>query len=451
MSPRGPAVRFTFDLVVIGGGMAGLTAGAAAARGGAKVAVLERGFTLGGSSALSVGVVWMASTVDTFRLENPLGDPGVAEAVVEGFPDALAWIQNLGVKTSPSITLYEFGRGAEIDILTYHRRCAAIITSAGGSITFGADTQSLILNGQRRVVGAKVRQDGNLVAVHGDHVLLATGGFQANDRLRARYIHRNARRMLVRSNPCSRGDGLRLGLSVGAATSSWMDGFYGHLISSPTTQFEAPEYRRLTQAQSGYSILVNRAGDRFTDESAGDHFNAQAVLRQPGARALLIVDEHTRRERLIKPHREGSPGLVGQFEDAVQMGARYKRASSPVDLADQAKAWGYDSASILRTIRRYNAATLLPDDPPRRRYHRPLQEFPLHALEVQPAITFTHGGLRTDRHSQVLRIDGSPVPGLLAAGADAGGTYQKGNAGGLSVATVQGLAAASTAGFVREA
>jgi succinate dehydrogenase/fumarate reductase flavoprotein subunit len=450
VSPPGPAERLTFDLVVIGGGMAGLTAGAAAARGGAKVAVLERSLTLGGSAALSVGVVWMASTVDTFRLENPLGDPGVAEAVVEGFPDALAWIQSLDVKTSPSITLYEFGRGAEIDILTYHRRCAAIITSAGGSITLGADTRALILNGERRVVGAKVRQDGDLATVHGDHVLLATGGFQANDRLRARYIHRNARRMLVRSNQYSRGDGLRLGLSVGATTSSWMEGFYGHLISSPTTRFEAPEYRRLTQAQSGYSILVNRAGDRFTDESAGDVFNTQAVLRQPGARALLIVDEYIRREFLVKPHRGGNPGLVGQFEDAVQMGARYTKASSPAELGDHVRAWGYDGASLVRTIRRYDATTLLPDDPPRRRHHRPLKELPLHALEVQPAITYTHGGLRTNRHAQVLRIDGSPVPGLLAAGVDAGGTYQKGHAGGLSVATVQGLAAARTAGFVRE-
>lgn len=66
-------------------------------------------------------------------------------------------------------------------------------------------------------------------------------------------------------------------------------------------------------------------------------------------------------------------------------------------------------------------------------------------MEIQPAITFTHGGLRTDADSRVLDANGEPIAGLLAAGADAGGTYHQAYAGGLAMAAVFGMIASETA------
>ena len=71
----------------------------------------------------------------------------------------------------------------------------------------------------------------------------------------------------------------------------------------------------------------------------------------------------------------------------------------------------------------------------------------LDALVVRPAITATHGGLAVDEHARVLRADGSPVPGLFAAGADAGGIYGRGYAGGLALAMGFGIQAARAAGY----
>ena len=68
---------------------------------------------------------------------------------------------------------------------------------------------------------------------------------------------------------------------------------------------------------------------------------------------------------------------------------------------------------------------------------------------VHPAITYTFGGLTIDREARVQRPDGSAIPGLLAAGADAGDVYRTGYAGGLAQALVLGLRAAATAGFGR--
>ena len=69
---------------------------------------------------------------------------------------------------------------------------------------------------------------------------------------------------------------------------------------------------------------------------------------------------------------------------------------------------------------------------------------PFYALEVRAAITFTHGGLRVDADTHVLGLDGDPIPGLLAAGADAGGVHDGGYGGGLATAGVFGLRAADT-------
>jgi predicted oxidoreductase len=76
-----------------------------------------------------------------------------------------------------------------------------------------------------------------------------------------------------------------------------------------------------------------------------------------------------------------------------------------------------------------------------------LEKPPFYALVVRPAITFTNGGLSIDAATRVLREDGRPVGGLLAAGADAGDVFGLGYCGGLAMAATLGVAAAQTAGF----
>jgi succinate dehydrogenase/fumarate reductase flavoprotein subunit len=66
-------------------------------------------------------------------------------------------------------------------------------------------------------------------------------------------------------------------------------------------------------------------------------------------------------------------------------------------------------------------------------------------VETEPAITFSFHGARIDDQARVLRPDGEPLPGLLAAGADAGGLWNRAYAGGLAAALVFGLTAAETA------
>ena len=84
-------------------------------------------------------------------------------------------------------------------------------------------------------------------------------------------------------------------------------------------------------------------------------------------------------------------------------------------------------------------------DPPRRFDAAPIQDPPFYVIEVVPAITFTFGGLIVDPEARVLDEHGRPIPGLHAAGADAGGLYVRAYAGGIAAALIFGLRAARTA------
>ena len=84
-------------------------------------------------------------------------------------------------------------------------------------------------------------------------------------------------------------------------------------------------------------------------------------------------------------------------------------------------------------------------EPPRQFDTDPIDRAPFYVIETVPAISFTFGGLAIDNRARVLDEAGTPIPGLLAAGADAGGVFTKAYAGGLAAALVFALRAAQTA------
>jgi len=120
------------------------------------------------------------------------------------------------------------------------------------------------------------------------------------------------------------------------------------------------------------------------------------------------------------------------------------------EVANFVDAHGFDGAATRATIVAFNHQarhgweTM---DPPRTDDFAVLDKPPFYALIVHPAITFTFGGLTIDPEARVLRRDGTPVPGLFAAGSDAGGAFGRGYAGGLALAATFGIAAARSAGW----
>ena len=228
-----------------------------------------------------------------------------------------------------------------------------------------------------------------------DPLVLATGGFQGSSELVARWIA-PAGPLRLRANPWSAGDGLRAGLLRGAALSAGMGEFYGR--NMPDADFAERDFVPLAQLYGRHARVVDERGEEFFPGKVSWSENdlVQATARRPGARAWYLLDE----EALERPVRDGT---VRELAEAAPT------RTDPADLPFPAPP-----------------GTVV-------------------AVRVSPAITHTIGGLRVDSRARVLRLDGTPVPGLYAAGADAGGVATGGYASGLAAALVLGRRAAESA------
>ncbi len=435
------------DLLVIGGGMAGMSAAGWAAEHGARVIVIEKGAALGGSAVLSGGVLWTAASLAKMNLYAG-GDPALSRVVFETYPQAVAWLRRRDIAISPRIDVLH-GQGYQIDIHAHIRSCADLVEQHGGFVILETETTQLLRDADGAVIGAKTRHDDGMVTVQATSTVIATGGFQASPELRARYIHPQAERMLLRSNPLSDGAGLRLGEAAGGEVAGTNPGFYGHLVSEPSRWDDERLFVALSQYHSEHALLINEAGARFCDESYGDHANTADVMRQPGSRALCFWDSRAHATYATVP--VVSVGVpLDKMQTALEHGGKGIVADTLEAVADFAAHHGFDGAATRRTIDAFNHAARHGWEtisPARTEDFAALDKPPFYALIVHPAITFTFGGLTIDPQARVLRADGAPVPGLFAAGSDAGGAFGRGYAGGLALAMTYGITAAKTAGW----
>jgi succinate dehydrogenase/fumarate reductase flavoprotein subunit len=437
------------DLLVFGGGMAGMSAAARASSDGASVILVEKGPAIGGS-AMYAGFIWTAPTVEVMREVNPEGDPALSAQVVEGYGEALDWVRSLGVHVADPVTVLGYGRGSQTDMANYLLACERLVREHGEVLTGWSAQRLLIEDGA--VVGAEIESgSGEQRVIHARSTLLATGGFGGDPALRAEHIHSLAENLPLRANPHSVGDGLKLGLSAGAAFGPPGAGFYGHLIPSKVAYNNPYEFTDLTFYHSEHGVLLNLEGKRFCDETIGDHLNTLYVLDQPEARALLVYDQRVHDEWVMAPYVEGVEPL-DKFQLAYRRSARAAVADEIEEFEALPDEWGYPGEASRDTLFEFNrqceAGT---PNPARKLDAAPLVNPPFYVIEVIPAITFTFSGLRIDPQARVLDESGDAIPGLLAAGADAGGVFNRAYAGGLACALVFGLQAAATATAERAA
>jgi fumarate reductase flavoprotein subunit len=341
------------DLVVAGAGMAGLVAAARARELGADVAVYEKADGPGGSMLLSSCVVWRYRDWETFRAECPGGDPALQRVVWEGLDDALAWVESLGAPV--------------------------VARETGNPLTTGVRFDP---NGLTEALARDVRLEEPLLEIpDGVPTILATGGFQGDRSLVARHI--TSEPVVLRANPWSTGDGLRLAIGRGAELSVGLDEFYGRNLAA-AQRIEPPDFVPLAQVYARHAVVENVRGERFDPKHWAELDVVQWTARQPGARAWYVVPD----EALGEQVRERTVAEV--IEAALEAGA-------PVERVDGATR-----------------------------------------VEVVAAITTTLGGIRVDER-------GRAADGLWVAGADAGGVSTGGWSSALAAALVVGRVAAEDA------
>ena len=452
MSPQGTgtAQRRRFDAIVVGGGLAGAAAAQQLAQSGRRVAILEKGDRLGGSTALSGGWFALSGTslqrdagvedsddlflADMRRTGGGHADESLLQALVGGQAHAVEAIARAGawtdeLKVSAGMTVARAHLVRIRDLLAHLHAEAA---SAGTVVITGWRAERLIADGGRVVGVASAEEE--IVADGG--VVLATGGFSRSRELLELFVPDQAAAMPY-GGAGNTGDGLRMAwmLGAGLADIGHVSGTYGQ---HPETTDD--EHELLTANYLG-AILVNARGERFADESDSYKVLGSAVLNQPGRTAFQVFDAVVRARS-----RPGVP--LSDMERLAELG---HLASAP-SLEALAALLHIPADNLARTVAQYNEAVSGATDDAFGRTGlvngvgalTPIAAPPFYAYAAVTAMTSTFGGLRVAPDTAVLRVDGTRIDGLYAAGEVVGGfhgaSYMTGTA--LTKALVFGMAAA---------
>jgi tricarballylate dehydrogenase len=406
------------DAVVVGGGLAGMTAAAAAAEHGATVLVLEQAPTIGGSAAISGGYVWTANDLAGLRREDSGEFQRHGRIVVERYGEVSAWLAELAAPlTDEQPNLH--GRGRKFDVPLLIATMARRVEAAGGKVRVGNE----IVDVERGDEGFSltVESEGGLRVVRSPSLVLATGGRQADPAVRRSLVDGGDVLPVLRGNAYSRGDGAAVAVSLGASTNFANKGFYGHLFADGVQPVAPLDFIAFALYHSEEGVIFDHAGRRFADETRGDHNNTMAVAEQ-GGRALLLWSEDVQQRASGRPLVGGSLPM-DRWGFSRDRGGRADSAADAAALLPLARGWGYELE-----------LDALEDGYVRER----LGSKRIFAADVVPAVTMTFGGIEVDEEGRAVGGDGSPIGGLYVAGGDTSDVYHRGYAGGLCAAAVTG-------------
>jgi len=278
-----------------------------------------------------------------------------------------------------------------------------------------------------RVTGVRVIRDGEPLVIRARRgVLIATGGFERNEQMRKRYQQGPIGTEWTTGSLGNTGDGIVAGQELGADTGLMDDAWWGPSIPLP----DGP-YFCLAERNLPGSIIVNGAGQRFVNECAPyvDAVHAMYAGNATGTPHIpswLIFDQRYR-DTYVFALRPPGRRLPRRWLEA---GVAFRAP----DLDGLAAAIGVDPAALAKTVERFNELARGGRDEDFHRgdsaYDRyygdprcrpnpnlaPLSAAPYYAVKIVPGDLGTKGGLRTDARARVLRPDGTPIPGLYAAG-----------------------------------
>ncbi|WFR73184.1 FAD-dependent oxidoreductase [Prescottella defluvii] len=466
-----------WDVVVIGGGGAGLAAAVSAAEQGASVLLFESQTELGGSTQLSAGLFTAAGT----SVQRGLGIEDTAEKFFQHYMDLNHWILKPGLvrafceNAGPTLE-WLIGLGVEIPARESANAHMPGLCQAGVEDVWRGHVPKdqgyglvQVLDKARRDQGVEVVmntrvqslivEDGSVVGVVADDievrasaVVIASGGFAQNKDLVDRlypFANRGGDSLFVVAAPGSQGDHLKFGEQVGAAVTG-----EGWGLMLPTVYFQ-----RYHHWQSGFPpksrIYVNGDGRRFMNEDASYAVSTGIIDAQEGG-AWVVFDEKAR-ANLPVGYTDWAPERVLDEADS----GRTLRADS---LAELAGAMGVPADALEAALARWNDQLPNGVDDDFLRHHTlankgstanpdPIDEGPFYAARLLPAeLVCTHAGVEIDSNAAVLDQTGRPVDGLFAAGEAGAGILGLRYVGGgnavanaLTMGRIAGISAARTA------
>ena len=432
----------TCDIVVIGAGGAGLSAAVSAAEtdAGLKVIVLEKQGIIGGNTNYSTGGINAAETDiqkslgiedskklfydDTMKGGKYENIPSLVENLVEHAPVTISWLTGLGADLSDvglmggsSVKRTHRPKGGTAIGPHLMKILKAATSNKNIEIRTSNKVTGLLSAVDGSVTGVKVQNaNGSTYTLKAKAVIIATGGFGANLEM-VTSLQPSLKGFATLNHPGATGDAFGWMKAIGGATIQM-----ANIQIHPTA--EATNHILITEAVRGNgAILVNHESKRFCNEMDTRDVVSAAILEQTKGEAFLIFDQGVRKSLA-----------------SIETYANQHLLKEGNTLAELAEAIGIPAADIEATLKRYNAQQKAGVDEDFGRsateMTAALETAPYYAVCVTPAIHHTMGGLSVNTNTQVLRTDGTPIPGLYAAGEVTGGLHGANRLGGNGVADI---------------
>ncbi len=490
------------DVVIVGAGGAGMTAAMTASDAGKSVIILESQAMVGGNSVRSTGGMNAAKTVYQDENEfgegagvekmlksaadnyadnefitslaatvaqqwadyqaNPVGyfdsvelmeldtmvggkginNPELVKTLVEGTAPAIDWLDENGMSLhnvaafgGASVKRIHRPVNEEGKVVSVGAYLVPLMEKAcqdrGVEFILNTTADTILTDANGQAVGVSgTDKDGNTVTVNAKAVVLTTGGFGANLDMVASYKP-DLKGFMTTNAPGIQGQGIAMATAIGAATVD-MDQIQIH----PTV--EANTAALITEGLRGDgAILVNANGERFTDEVSTRDKVSAAEIAQPGSFSWLVVDQAMA---------DASNVIQGYITKGyTKQGATYEELAKEIEV---------DPATFAATMEKWNGCVEAKTDADfgRTSFANPLNTAPYYAIKVSAGVHHTMGGVVINSSTEVLKEDGSVIPGLFAAGEVTGGVHGANRLGGTAVAdfVVFGrIAGASAAAFAK--
>jgi len=429
------------DIVIIGAGGAGLVAATEASLRGAKTIVLEKSPIVGGNTNFSTGGINASYTKeqkrlgiedspevfyqDTMRGGKNLNDPELVRTLVDNSAAMVEWLQSdiIGADLSD---VGIFG-GASNKRIHRPRGGQAIGEHLVPLLREAAEEQGADIRLKNRVVEILMGKDGDACGVRvssgsseytimAKAVIIATGGFGANSKM-VEQFRPDLAGFGTTNQRGATGDAFSMVQKFDAATTQ-MDQIQTHPTVVPKNG------SMITEAVRGNgAILLDRSGMRFVDEMQTRDLVSKAILDCPGKTAFLVFDQGVR-----------------ESLKAIESYAEHNLLTEAQSLGELAEKIGLDSAQVEKSVERWNSFVAEKKDKDFGRnpksMDRAIVSPPFYAIEVEPAVHHTMGGLKINSRAQVLNASGKIIPGLYAAGEVTGGIHGANRLGGNAVADI---------------
>ncbi|MGF0318842.1 FAD-binding protein [Nocardia fluminea] len=301
-------------------------------------------------------------------------------------------------------------------------RLRLAVRDAGVPLWLDTPLRSLITDDTGAVLGVLAERDGREIRIRARAgVLLATGGFEYNQAMRKDHLPEGARDNFSAASADNTGDGIIAGEKVGAAVDLMDDAWWMPSFQRP----DGINQVLVSERSIPRSIIVDSTGKRFTNEASPYVTFVHAQLSGNHDPAWLVFDAKAKSRYPIG-------GIVPGQKFPASWSESGLIRSAP-DIAGLAAEIGVPADALRDTVGRFNGFARDGHDADFGRgvsaydnyYGDPtlatpaldvLDKGPLYALRVRIGDLGTKGGLVYNADAQVLRADGSPIPGLYAVG-----------------------------------